>query len=292
LAFKLIPKCTRFTDVVTHCRDFLSRLSECIDYISTIHVARHVDVDGFNVDASVTPNRELYLQTVGKAQRLVRKLEVAVQAVCDEGASILMALQTLRSTTTDFSTSWHRLLSLTAVLQTNLGVVSETFEALLTVGHDQAELGQGEYNGSIEWRMSRVSIIESRIAAVVALPRIAGASSQSETETEDEVVNMELAFRRPDPKTKPMGGEPSSISMTLYRNPSQSSETSLEPLSESYSESGGGSITPTWSRDGLESLANGSGAVTPKIDLDSSDIDRMLEESNCAFILDLSAIPD
>ena len=271
-------------DVVTQCRDFLSRLSESIDYISTIHVARHVDVDGFNVDTGATPNRELYLQTVGKARKLVRKLEVAVQAVYDEGATILMALQTLRSAATDFPASWHQLLSLTAILQTNLGVVCETFEALLSVGHDQADLGQGEYNGSIEWRMSRVSIIESRIAAVVTLPRIASASSQSEAETEDEVVNMELAFRRPDPKTKLMSSESSSIgSSTLYRNPSQSSEASL---SESYSESGGGAITPTWSRDGLDSLVNGSGAVTPRIDLDS-DIDRFLEDDSRAFTLAL-----
>ena len=244
------------------------------------------------MDAGATPNRELYLQTVDKARRLVRKLEVAVQAVYDEGAAILMALQTLRSAMTDFPASWHQLLSLTAILQTNLGVVCETFEALLSVGHDQAELGQGEYNGSIEWRMSRVSIIESRIAAVVTLPRIAGASSHSEAEAEDEVVNMELAFRRPDPRTKLTGSETSSIgSSTLYRNPSQSSETSLEPLSEGYSESAGGAITPTWSRDGLDVLVNGSGALTPRIDVDS-DIDRFLEEDNCAFALDLSALPD
>jgi son of sevenless-like protein len=203
-----------------------------------------------------------------------------------------MALQTLRSTTADFPTSWQRLLSLTAILRTNLGVVSGTFEALLTVGHDQADLGQGEYNGSIEWRMSRVSIIESRIAAVATLPRIPGASSHSETETEDEVVNMELAFRRPDPKTKLTRGEPSPIRpSTLYRNPSQSSETSLEPLSEGYSESVGGSITPTWSRDGLDLLANGSGAVTPRIEVDS-DVDRFLEDTNRALILDLSVLPD
>jgi len=240
------------------------------------------------VDAGATPNRELYLLTVDKARRLVRNLEVAVQAVYDEGASILVALQTLRSAMNDFPASWHHLLSLTAILKTNLCTVRETFEALLTVGHDQAELGQGEYNGSIEWRMSRVSIIESRIAAVVTLPRIAGASSQSETE--DEVVNMELAFRRPDPKPKSTGSEPpSAASSTLYRNPSQSSETSLEPLSESYSQLGGGTITPTWSRDGFDSMVNGSGAVTPRIDLDS-DIDRFLEEDHRTFTLDLSTL--
>jgi son of sevenless-like protein len=271
--------CTPPADVITHCRDFLSRLSECIDYISTIHVARHVDVDGFNVDAGATPNRELYLQTVDKAKRLVRKLEVAVQAVYDEGASTLMALQTLRSSMTDFPVSWHQLSSLTAILQTNLGVVCETFEALLSVGHDQADLGQGEYNGSIEWRMSRVSIIESRIAAVATLPRIAGASSQSETE--DEVVNMEDAFRRPDSKTKSSGELPSVGPSSLYRNPSQSSETSLEPLSETYSELGGGTITPTWSRDGMDSLVNGPGVLTPKTDIDT-DIDRLLETDNGA----------
>ena len=272
------PKRTHPADVVTHSCDFLSRVSECIDYISTVHVARHVDVDGFNVDTGVTPNRELYLQTVDKAKRLVRRLEVAVQAVYDEGASILMALQTLRSATTDFPSSWHQLLSLTAVLQTNFGAVCETFEALLSVGHDQAELGQGEYNGSIEWRMSRVSIIESRIAAVATFPHTVGASSQSETE--DEVVNMELAFRRPDAKVRTTGGDLPSISpSSLYRNHSQSSETSLEPLSESYSELGGGVITPTWSRDGMDSLVNGSGTLTSKTDLDT-DIDRLLETEN------------
>ena len=270
-------ECIRTTGVVTPCRDFLSRLSECIDYISTIHVARHVDVDGFNVDTGAAPNRELYLQTVDKAKRLVRRLEVAVQAVYDEGASILMALQTLCSATTDFPSSWHQLLSLTTILQTNLGAVCETFEALLTVGHDQAELGQGEYNGSIEWRMSRVSIIESRIAAVATLPRIAGASSQPEAE--DEVVNMEHAFRRPDAKTRLASADLSSVgSSTLYRNPSQSSETSLEPLSESYSELAG-AITPTWSRDGVDGLTNGSGTLTPKTDVDA-DIDRLLETDN------------
>ena len=290
LAFFSSLKCTRPPDVVTNCRDFLSMLSECIDYISTIHVARHVDVDGFNVDTGATPNRELYLQTVDKAKRLVRKLEVAVQAVYDEGASILMALQTLRLATTDFTTSWQQLSSLAAILQTNLGVVCEVFEALLTVGHDQADLGQGEYNGSIEWRMSRVSIIESRIAAVATFPRGVGASSHSETE--DEVVNMELAFRRPDSKTKATGSDLSSVGPpSLYRNPSQSSETSLEPLSESYSESGGGVITPTWSRDGMDAMLNGLGTLTPKTDVDT-DIDRLLEPDNRTPLLLIPDSPD
>ena len=200
-----------------------------------------------------------------------------------------MSLQTLRSATTDFPASWYQLSSLTTILQTNLGVVCEVFEALLSVGHDQAELGQGEYNGSIEWRMSRVSIIESRIAAVATFPRIVGSSSQSETE--DEVVNMELAFRRPDSKTKLTGNELSSAGPSpLYRNPSQSSETSLEPLSESYSESGGGVITPTWSRDGMDSMINGSGMLTPKTDVDT-DIDRLLETDNRASIPLISRIP-
>jgi hypothetical protein len=104
------------------------------------------------------------------------------------------------------------------------------FEALLTVGHDQADLGQGEYNGSIEWRMSRVSIIESRIAAVVTLPRIPGASSHSETETEDEVVNMELAFRRPDPKTKVDGRRFTVADQTI--------DTVQEPFAKLGDESG------------------------------------------------------
>ena len=74
-------------------------------------------------------------------------------------------------------------------------------------------------------------------------------------------------------------------------NPSQSSEMSLELLNDSFSESGRGTITPTWSRDGLDSGVNGLGMVTPRTDLDS-DIDRFLEENNRVFTLDPSALSD
>jgi son of sevenless-like protein len=43
-------------------------------------------------------------------------------------------------------------------MQANLDVVCQTLDSLLAIGHDQADLSQGDYNGSIEWRMSRISI--------------------------------------------------------------------------------------------------------------------------------------
>jgi son of sevenless-like protein len=49
----------------------------------------------------------------------------------------------------------------------NLNVVNQTFEALLTVGHDQADMAQGDYNGSIDWRMSRLSVIDTQFGGAV-----------------------------------------------------------------------------------------------------------------------------
>lgn len=60
-----------------------------------------------------------------------------------------------------------------------MDLVQQTFEALLAVGHEQADTAQGEYNGSIEWRLSKVSMIhQSDNAAFV----------------DEDVVDMEYAM--------------------------------------------------------------------------------------------------
>jgi son of sevenless-like protein len=68
-------------------------------------------------------------------------------------------------------------------------LVKQTFEGLLSVGHEQADVAQGDYNGSIEWRMSRLSVINDHFGGALH----ASTSTDPYYENED-VVDMELAF--------------------------------------------------------------------------------------------------
>lgn len=185
-----------------------------------------MDIDGINVDNSLASNRDLYLQTVETARALVRTLEVAVQALYDDGAAFLLFAQTVRSDIAGYPIPTDSLRVLALSLRQNLDAVTQTCEALLSVGHEQAELGQGDYNGSIEWRMSRISMIDNQYGNVPPVP-------PKGFQDDDELVDMELAFQRPGSKS----GRGQIDRGTIYRNPSQSSETSLEPVSEVFTES-------------------------------------------------------
>lgn len=199
------------------CQEFLRLLHSCLEFVCNIHVARHVDIDGINVDNGNATNRDLYLQTVENARGLVRTMEAAVQALYDDGAAFFLLAQTIRPDLVDSLTPWESLRSLAVSLRQSLDLVTQSCEALLSIGHEQAELGQGDYNGSIEWRMSRISIIDSQYVNPLPVP-------SKDTDVED-VVDMELAFQRPGDK-----GTRGTIDRgTIYRNPSQSSEASLEP---------------------------------------------------------------
>lgn len=225
-------------------------------------MARHVDIDGINVDNGPASNRDLYLQTVETAKRLVRTLESAVQVLYDDGAAFLLFAQTIRSDIAGSPIPSDSLRSLAVSLRQNLDSVTQTCEALLSVGHEQAELGQGDYNGSIEWRMSRISMVDSQFDGV--LPVFAKNSHDDE-----DLVDMELAFQRPG-----SNGSRGPIDRgTIYRNPSQSSEASLEPVSEVFTESPGPmTATPTRFLDqSTTTLSSNSKSIDipPPLDLDN-----------------------
>ncbi|KAG5651191.1 hypothetical protein H0H81_009544 [Sphagnurus paluster] len=172
-------------------RELVSQVSSLLVFVSDIHVARHIDIDGFQSDGS--PADGPYAQTVEKARVLVRTLETVAQASYNDTAIFLLTLQTIGESDLpqyrrDRDNAYDRLETLSSSLSTNLTVLLHTLDSLLSLGHEQAEMAQGDYNGSIEWRMSRLSIRP-----------ISNYAIDPDNDTPD-LVDMELAFERPPPK--------------------------------------------------------------------------------------------
>jgi son of sevenless-like protein len=192
--------------------------------VANIHIARHVDIDGIRREPGDSPNGDLYTQTVENARLLVRTLEVAMQSLYDDGSYLLTTTQTTRLP--EKGRSWQDndfcdlIDKLIIALRANLSIVQHNIEALLSIGHDQADMAQGDYNGSIEWRMSRLSVIDTRFGgAFRPMPTLNPYDRQG-----DDVVDMELALQKPEMKT-----QASVDSSTIYHN---DSVASLPTLSE------------------------------------------------------------
>ena len=184
------------SQVREHVQKLVTQISSFLSLIADIHVARHVDIDGIRQAEDAATN-DHYSHSVESARRLVRTLETVVQAVYDDSSALLLTTQRLHDgdrspSSGEREASYDLLDSLSSSLSTNLNLVKQTFEGLLLVGHEQADLAQGDYNGSIDWRMSRISAINERFSGPVP-PR---ANDAYDSENED-VVDMELAFNRP-----------------------------------------------------------------------------------------------
>lgn len=190
--------------------------------MANIHIARHVDIDGIRREPEDSPNGDLYTQTVKNARLLVRSLEVAMQSLYDDGSYLLTTTQAIRlperGRLRQNSVFCDCIDGLIVALLANLGVLQQSIEALLAIGHDQADMAQGDYNGSIEWRMSRLSVIDTQFGgAPRAIPTLDPYDSQ-----EDDVVDMELALQKPEIKT-----QASTDSSTMYHNGAVASQTTL-----------------------------------------------------------------
>ena len=178
---------SRVQELVTHISAFLS-------IIADIHVARHVDIDGIRQAGNATAD-DHYSRSVENARGLVRSLETVVQAIYDDSSALLITAQGLHDNPNalrgEREASYDLLDSLSSSLNANIKLVKQTFEGLLSVGHEQADVAQGDYNGSIEWRMSRLSVINDHFGGAIH----ASTSTDPYYENED-VVDMELAFSR------------------------------------------------------------------------------------------------
>lgn len=141
-------------------RDLIGGISSLLVFVANIHIARHVDIDGISREISNESDGDLYLQSVNNARLLVRTLEAATQSLYDDGSILLLKVQGIRrcDSREELGASCEYLDVLSTCMQANLDVVCQTLDSLLAIGHDQADLSQGDYNGSIEWRMSRISI--------------------------------------------------------------------------------------------------------------------------------------
>jgi son of sevenless-like protein len=189
-------------------QDAIALLSAFLSLLASIHVARHVDIDGISQSPGQSPTSDLYAQTVDKARSLVRTLEAATQALYDDGSTLLLVIQSFQSSQSSQQVHGvgsvnENLKSLAAALRFNLRVVQKTLEELLSVGHDQADMAQGDYNGSIEWRMSRLSTIDNQFGGALR-PTSKYLQKPNDSDGED-VVDIELAFRAPDFKNQDNG---------------------------------------------------------------------------------------
>lgn len=141
-----------------------------------------------------------------------------MQSLYDDGSLLLATVQSIRRP--EKGQSWRQcdlcfdhLDNLALALKTNLGVVQQSFEALLSIGHDQADMAQGDYNGSIEWRMSRLSVIDTQFGGAHR------PLSNFDSYGDEDMVDMEMAFQKPGMKAH------TSVDTDVYRNGSLVPET-------------------------------------------------------------------
>ncbi|KAI0345715.1 ras GEF [Trametopsis cervina] len=217
-------------------RTVVAHLSAILVYMCDINIAKHVDIDGVRADTGYNPP---YLQAIEKARWTQRTLEYVVQALYDDAATLLAAVQAPLSAdviSNSPSSRFNYVDSLVQTILSNLEFAVSSLESLWRLGQNQAELAETIYSSSIEWRQSRGSMFFESSDALT------GADTPQE---EEDVVDMELAFSRPGGfRSIPLlDSEPTTGN--IYQNGRRhTSETSLEMSDRSRSE--GEPVTPTW----------------------------------------------
>ncbi|KAG6841265.1 hypothetical protein C0991_000405 [Blastosporella zonata] len=215
-------------------RDLVARVSSILALVNDIHVARHVDIDGPQQDGS--SSNGTYSQTVEAARQLVRTLETVVQAVHNDISIFLVTMQSVRDSDLpqyrqERNYAWDHLDALSSSMSANVSVLVDTLDALLSLGHTQAEIAAGDYNGSIEWRMSRLSVVRP----------VSSYMYDDDEDDKDGPIDMEMAFVRP-PAKNVKNPDP----YPLYNRPHADSDTShtLANSSIAYGSSVGDTLVP------------------------------------------------
>lgn len=152
-----------------------------------------MDIDGFYVETANPEDAALYIQAVENARILARTLEAVVQALYDDAAILLLMTQRVRcamgrSPWQDKDAHYEYLDSIATSLKSNLQFLLQTLDALLTLGHTQADIAQGEYQVAIDWRMSHLSFMDSHFGV-----RPMSMVNPSDPESED-IVDIEVAL--------------------------------------------------------------------------------------------------
>ncbi|KAH8104489.1 ras GEF [Cristinia sonorae] len=217
----------------------LSYISSFLTSVNDVNIAQHVDVDGVQ-----SGNHSQYMQTVEKARVLLRTLEASVQALFDDSVLLFVTIgeqgMSDNGSERDRIARYEHVDALLAAIRSNLGVILSALDALVAVGLDQAEISQQTYRNSIEWRRSRISMIDSDFNP---LP--------SRLEPPEDVVDMELAFANPSTRTvQSMDASstlygPETAGMSNYAESIQFSESILD-MSDTDT------VGQTWSQEASE----------------------------------------
>ncbi|KAL0567457.1 cell division cycle-related protein [Marasmius crinis-equi] len=180
-----IHMCARETTAVT---------SSFLKYVCDINVGRHVVIDS----PPETSTNTLYSRTVEKALLLVRTLETSVQSVFDDCAEVLLQAQAMRGLELgqpdqerDYACAVLNVLI--ASIRANLAVLQQTLQAILTLGHEQRDISQEDYNDSIEKRFSRQNSIGVQFGGAV---RPLSVIPKSFDEDQEDVIDLAAAFGR------------------------------------------------------------------------------------------------
>jgi son of sevenless-like protein len=213
-------------------RDVLTGLSTLLLFVSNLHIARHVDIDGFYSESAGVENGPLYMQTVEKARLLTRTLEAVVQSLYDDASTFLGMTQRIRPAvgrvaSPDRDNLYEYLDSIATSIKSNVQFLMQTLDALLSLGHDQADIAQGDYKDTIDWRMSRLSIMDSRFDA-----RPMSVLNPADPESED-IVDIEVAFGAPGSKKAAIYAD----RIPTFRSQSQMSDTTITLGDRSISDS-------------------------------------------------------
>lgn len=218
----------------------VSQLTSFLSLIADIHVARHVDIDGIRQGGDGLNDH--YSLSVENARHLVRNLETIVQAVYDDSSALLLIAQGLHEDDQNKSfeeqeAQFDFLNRLSASLTKNVDLIQQDFEALLSVGHEQADIAQGDYTGSIDWRMSRISAVSEQLNDMHNHMKSYGSDNE-------EVVDMELALHRPGTRKAKSSANTSNDSQRTLANvesgphpvlkPDVSNDTLVAPSADEY----------------------------------------------------------
>jgi hypothetical protein len=181
-----------------HTRDIIRDFTTLLRDVADLHVAKHVDIDGFspNDPTAHSVQHDLYMKTVVEARTCVRALEASTQNIYDDSASLLSAAQGLsdpiRRERSLIEAHEAYCITLDGVLQSlhmNSEAVLVALDRLVRVGARQKEVAAGTYRMSISRRMSRMSTIEGNLRQSQPPP-----ARTNEAEY-DAVKEMEAALR-------------------------------------------------------------------------------------------------
>ncbi|KAI0316803.1 ras guanine nucleotide exchange factor domain-containing protein [Amylostereum chailletii] len=185
----------------------IASLQSLLEVISSINLSQTIDIDGMGGEGRAFGS-DAYMQSVQRARALVRSVEAAVQALFDEGTSLFLAVQGYCSPRAPSAGS-DDILSLSSFLKTDATTVLETFEMLLLIGQEQADKGQNDYRGSIDWRASRLLSLDPSISQTLGA---LSSFEEAEYDEADDVVGWELAIMKPKAKAfNPSDSLPDSI---------------------------------------------------------------------------------